>query len=139
MPGSTSHPNAYKSFLATREKFWAALNEDDRRRATELGGELYAKYGDERAKKRLNLEMTREKLKLTGSHLGRPTGMLMLLPGPDGRVRSIPDTVFWSPRYWSPQQYWALQDRIWEQPRGRVDIGPVQPADAEPVAPPEKR
>ncbi|MFC4819047.1 tetratricopeptide repeat protein [Dokdonella ginsengisoli] len=124
----------YGSFVATRERFRTALSEDERRRAMELRNELYAKYGDEHAKKRLNLEMTREKLKLTGSHLGRPKGVLMLLPGPDGRVRAITDSVFWNPRYWSPQQYWALQDRIWEPSKGRVDVGPVQPVDAEPAA-----
>ncbi len=129
----------YKSFLATREKFWVGLSEDERRRAADLGKALYAEYGDERAKKRLDLEMTREKLRITGSHLGRPKGALVLLPGPDGRPRPIPDTVFWSPRYWNPQQYWSLQDRVWEQPKGHVDVGPVQPVDAQPPTPLEER
>ena len=128
----------YTSFLATRERFRAALSEDERRRAADLGKELYAKYGDEYAKKRLNLEMTREKLKLIGSHLGRPTGSVVRLPGPDGRLRSISDAVFWSPRYWNPPQYWALQDRVWEPSKGRVDVGPVQPVDAQPPASPEE-
>lgn len=122
----------YPSFVATRERFRAALSEDERRRGMDLREELYAKYGDEHAKRRLNLEMTREKLKITGSHLGRPKGALVLLPGPDGRPRAIPDTVFWSPRYWSPRQYWARQDRVWEAPKARVDVGPVQPVDVEP-------
>lgn len=128
----------YPSFVATRERFRAALSEDERRRAMDLRDDLYAKYGDEHAKRRLDLEMTREKLKTTGSHLGRPKGALVLVPGPDGRPRAITDTVFWSPRYWNPQQYWALQDRIWETPKGHVDVGPVQPIDAEP-APSEGR
>lgn len=122
----------YPSFLATREKFRASLSEDERRRAADLGKELHAKYGDEYAKKRLELAMMREKIKLTGSHLGRPSGMVVRLPGPDGRLRSIPDAVFWSPRYWSPQTYWTLQDRVWEPSKGRVEVGPVQSVDAPP-------
>ena len=63
--------HGYPSFLATREKFRASLNENERRRAADLGKELHAKYGDEYAKKRLDLAMMREKIKLAGSQLGR--------------------------------------------------------------------
>jgi len=122
----------YKSFVATRDKFWAALNEEERVRALDLSKKLYAKYGDESAKKRLNLEMTREKIGLVGSHLGRPKGAIIYLPGPNGGLRAISDTVFYDPRYWSPEKYWSWQDHFWNLPRGQVDVGPVQPVDETP-------
>lgn len=125
----------YKSFVATREKFWAALSEDERHRALETGKQLYAKYGDEHAKKRLNFEMTREKIKLTGSHLGRPGTLVVNVPGPDGkRMRPIDASLFYAARYWSPEEYWSWQDQRWEPPQGHVDVGPVQSIEAEPAA-----
>lgn len=125
----------YKSFVATRDKFWAALDEDERRSALELGRQLRAEYGDERAKPRLNLDMTRTKNKITGSHLGFAGGLSVLVPGPDGRLHGIPGVLFYQPQYWKPQDYWSWQDRVWELPQEHVEVGPVQPAGDTPERP----
>ncbi|MBO9661322.1 hypothetical protein [Dokdonella sp.] len=121
----------YESLVATREKFWAALDEIERRRALDLGKDLYAKYGDEHARDRLEREIVRAKNQLTGSHLGRAGTIAVLLPGPDGRMRPVDGSLFYSSRYWDPKKYRDWQDQRWELPQGHVEVGPVQQA-AEP-------
>lgn len=118
----------YESFVATREKFWAALSEDERRRALELGKELYAKYGDEHARDRLDLEIERAKNRLTGSHLGRAGTLVVNVRGPDGRTRPIDGSLFYGSRYWNPESYREWQDQLWAPPQGHVEVGPVQQA-----------
>lgn len=132
----------YTSFVATREKFWAGLSEDERRRALEVGKDLYAKYGDENAQDRLDFEMIRTRNRLTGSRLGRPGTVVVRLPGPDGRtLRNVDGSIFYSARYWNPGNYRSWQDEHWEAPaQGRVDVGPVQVLDDDaPAAPDQKR
>lgn len=127
----------YPSFIATREKFWAELGEDERRHALDVGKTLYATYGDEHAEQRLRLEMLRAKRQLTGSHLGRPGTIAVNVQGPDGRrFRRVDGALFYSERYWNPENYRQWQDRRWQDPpRGRVEVGPVQPATDEPGPP----
>ncbi|MFC4819046.1 hypothetical protein [Dokdonella ginsengisoli] len=122
----------YESFVATREKFWAAMNEDERSKALEFGRGLYEKYGDEHANKRLEFEMERSKRQITGSRLGRPGTLVVNVRGPDGRrLRSVDGSLFYSAKYWKPENYRAWQDQRWDLPEGKVEVGPVQPA-AEP-------
>lgn len=122
----------YPAFVATRDKFWAALNDDERRRALELGRELREKYGDEHARSRQSLTMTRAKIGTTGSHLGYAGNLDVRLLGPDGRTRRFSGSEFYASRYWSPKEYWAWQDLIWAPSQGEVDVGPVQPTDEVP-------
>lgn len=116
----------YPSFIATRDRFWAALGEDERPAALEAAKALRTKYGDEHAQGRQGLEMMRAKLNVTGSHLGYAGNLSIKLPGPDGRMRSFSGPQLYRPRYWSPKEYWTWQDQIWE-PQGQVEVGPVQP------------
>ena len=120
----------YESMLTTREKFWVSLDDGERARALELGKDLYAKYGDEQARDRLDREIVRARNQLTGSHLGRAGTLLVSVPGPDGRMRPLDGSLFYGAEYWSPERYRDWQDQLW-QPQGRVDVGPVQQA-AEP-------
>lgn len=122
----------YDSFVATREKFWAELSEDERRRAIEVGQGLYAKYGDEHAQKRLDFEMARTQRQLTGSRLGRPGTVVVKVAGPDGDSRSVDGSLFYSAKYWKPENYRAWQDRRWDLPQGHVEVGPVQSSDETP-------
>lgn len=123
----------YESFVATREKFWAAMNEDERRQALEVGRGLYEKYGDERANKRLEFEMARTKRQLTGSRLGRPGTVAVNLQGPEGRrFRAVDGSLFYSAKYWKPENYRAWQDQRWDLPQGKVEVGPVQPTGQTP-------
>lgn len=124
----------YEAMVATREKFWAALDEAERRRALELGKDLYAKFGDEHARDRLDREIVRAKTQLTGSRLGRAGTLAVFVPGPDGRMRPIDGSLFYSARYWSPERYRDWQDQRWELPQGHVEVGPVQPVAAPPSA-----
>lgn len=116
----------YRSMLATREKFWAALDDGERERALRLGKDLYAKYGDEHARDRLDREIVRAKNQLTGSHLGRAGTLAVFVPGPDGKMRPIDGALFYGSRYWNPEQYRDWQDLRWELPQGHVEVGPVQ-------------
>ena len=126
----------YPSFIATREKFWAALGEDERRHALDVGKTIYATYGDERAHERLRFEMSRAKRQLTGSHLGRPGTIAVNVQGPDGRrFRRVDGALFYNERYWNPESYLHWQDRHWDLPRGHVEVGPVQPTADDPGSP----
>ncbi|MDZ4326665.1 MAG: hypothetical protein U1A73_16845, partial [Pseudomonas sp.] len=47
----------YRIILAIRERYWAELTEAERERASEVGQAVYAEYGDDVAKKRLERAM----------------------------------------------------------------------------------
>ncbi|HEY0180809.1 MAG TPA: hypothetical protein VGC30_14435 [Dokdonella sp.] len=120
----------YRDFAITRERYWLALDDGERKRALELGEAIYAEYGDEVAKPRLNRELRRAMTQVTGSRVGRAGTVVVRVKGPDGRTRPIDGTLYYSPRYWQPEQYWQWQDRMWrEPPKAHVEVGPLQPAD----------
>ena len=119
----------YRQFLLYRERYWAALDEPGRADAIMRGQALYAEYGDDVAKPRLERIMTRERRKITGSRLGF-VGKLRIIPntGPmAGSGMSLDAEQYYADKYWKPKAYWALQDEIWEAPpKGRVDVGDLE-------------
>jgi hypothetical protein len=124
----------YPNFLILRERYWSLLDEATRAEAIERGQRVYAEYGDELAKPRLEKVLRREKRKLTGSRTGF-VGNITIIPntGPlAGAGMSIPGERFYAKEYWEPERYWALQDTIWKSPpRGEVHVGDLVPgADA---------
>lgn len=121
----------YPDFLATRERYWQALSADERSRAIEVGQAIYAEFGDAVAKRRLEQELTRARVQITGSHLGRVGNLQVQLRQADGSFSvPVPSTRYYDPRYWQPEQYWQWQDRKWQDPpEGRVEVGPLQSVD----------
>ncbi|GAB3513682.1 sel1 repeat family protein [Pseudoxanthomonas daejeonensis] len=117
----------YEGFVGHRERYWAAMDEEERTRALELGQEVYAKYADAASEPRLAAVMHRERAKQAGSRTGFTGALKIYVPGPGGTYDQIDGSKYYDERYWDPKQYRALQDSIWARSyTGRVDVGPVE-------------
>jgi len=128
----------YPGLIALRERYWAGLSEAERKRAVDVGQSVYAEYGDEVAKPRMERELARARLQITGSRVGH-VGTLKI-PGAihigkgawlngnakvDGGDfnRQIDGTRYYADNYWDPKEYWHWQDVRWAQAEGRVEVG----------------
>lgn len=126
----------YAGFLGLRERYWDELSEDERKRAIEVGQELYAKYGDAAAQPRIATALRRERLRMTGSRTGFTGNLEIFVPSPGGGT-VISGAKFYDKRYWDPKLYQEWHDAIWAKPRiGRVSVGEVETVKAD--APPLK-
>jgi hypothetical protein len=118
----------YPSLIAVRENYWSQLDDDERKRAVDVGQAIYAEYGDAVAKPRLAMELRRGQSQVTGSHVGLVGDLAIKVPGPGGDLISIPSEQYYAPRYWDERQYWAWQDALWKAPsHGAVHIGSLEP------------
>ena len=128
----------YPNFLILRERYWHQLDETGRRDALARGQALYAEYGDEVAKPRLEKVMRREARSVTGSRTGF-VGNLTIIPytGPlAGTGVTLRADELYAKKYWNPEQYWQLQDEVWKgPPKGEVEVGELEPVQ-EPVQEP---
>ena len=116
----------YTGFLGIRERYWSALNEEQRALALNEGQSLYSKYGDDAALPRIASVLRREKKRTTGSRLGSVGSLKIYVPGPGG-FEPIDGSKFYDERYWDPAQYQAWHDSIWMKPRiGRVTVGELE-------------
>ncbi len=126
----------YAGFLNMRERYWAQMSEAERARALDVGQGLYAKYGDDAARPRIDAKLRFGRRSTTGSRTGFSANLTIQVPMPDGSMNTIPGAKFYDEKYWDPKEYFAWQDSIWEDPPiGRVDVGDVEtvrdvPADA---------
>ena len=129
----------YRPLLILRERYWNALDEAERAEAIERGAAIYARYGDAVAKPRYANILRRGRMQVTGSRTGYDAGIRIAQPGADGTLdpSSTARADVYDARYWHPESYWALQDRIWiGLPRGEVIVQPLRPDDeADAVAP----
>lgn len=117
----------YRPFLIKREQYWQALTPEQRERAIDEGLQIYAEYGDDVAKPRLELQLRRGGRGATGSRLGSVGALRVMVPGPGGNWIEIPASHYYAAQYWQPEQYWRWQDRIWKAPpEGHVEIGPLK-------------
>jgi len=119
----------YHDFVVLRERYWGELNQVERAAVIERGRAVYAEYGDEVAKPRLEKILRRERRRATGSRTGS-VNFLTIIPatGPlAGTGFTIPGDMYYAPKYWQPEKYWQLQDTIWKAPlKGRVSVGDVE-------------
>ncbi len=130
----------YLALLAWRERYWEELEDDERQRALLEGPAIYAEYGDEVAKPRLERELKRGLRAATGGRVGNPQARNMSVAVVD---RSFPDLAgalqfgksfraerFYDPVYWQPELYWRWQAAVFEKAAtGEVEIGVVEPSD----------
>ncbi len=123
----------YPTMLVHREKYWAALNEQERQQAIELGRGIYQEYGDAVAKKRLEIALRRAKNSTTGSRTGMVGSLSITIFTPSGS-ETIDGAHYYQEKFWKPEKYWQWQDAGWKNPpKGTVDIGPLQiGADSKP-------
>ncbi len=122
----------YKGFLIERERYWAALDDAQRQRAIEIGRKVYAAYGDDVARPRLEKRLERGRRQITGSRVGFVGGLKIMVPGPDGNSWvTIDGTTYYADRYWRPADYFEWQERIWsDPPTGTVEVLPIAADDA---------
>lgn len=123
----------YRVMLIQREVYWQSLDAAQRERALALGEDLYAEYGDDVARPRLEAEMRRTLREGTGSRLGKPVGAVTIsMQTPAGPI-TVDGSQFYHPDYWEPERYRAWQDRDWiGPPKGVVEIGPLQSGSTPP-------
>lgn len=113
--------------VSFRERYWAGLDETERKRSLELGPKIYAEYGDEVAKPRLETVLRRGRRNQTGSRTGMLGNLKIFVPGP-GEGTYISGTEFYDPRFWEPAKYWEWQGKVMkglqdELKEGRVIVG----------------
>lgn len=120
----------YHDFIVMRERYWNEMDEAERASAISRGQDVFAEYGDDVAKPRLEAILRRERRRMTGSRTGY-VGNLTIIPntGPmAGTGMTLSGDQYYAKEYWEPKQYWQLQDEIWRAPaRGRVDASELQP------------
>lgn len=105
----------YRGFMALRERYWAALDENERARAIERGPRVFDQYADSVARPRLARVMRRVRNASTGSRTGMQTSMRMYA-GPPGSEQ-IDDGYLHADRFWNPDSYQAMMDRAWSKRR----------------------
>ncbi len=119
----------FKVMLIKREVYWEALDEAERERAISVGQALYAQYGDDVAKSRLERVLHRGRMQTTGSKTGTVGTGKIEFQTPSGPI-SIDATSYYHPDYWEPERYWAWQDKHWkEPPTSEVKVGPLETSD----------
>lgn len=111
--------------LGLRERYWAELEPDEQARALEVGPAVYAEFGDAVAQPRLERELRRGLLNVTGSHTGAVGGMRMVARDARG-MRYLEPDVFYRDEYWQPAQYWQWRDRQLEAAGRAIGTGSVE-------------
>ncbi|MFO1494310.1 MAG: hypothetical protein U1F26_06575 [Lysobacterales bacterium] len=119
----------YRDFLTLREHYWLNLSEREREQALKVGADIYAEFGDDVAKPRLEKVIDRGRRQATGSRTGFRGALTVLIPG-NGDWISIDAEQYYNDRYWQPDQYFQWQDQIWrDTERGRVEVGALSTED----------
>ncbi|WP_051282847.1 sel1 repeat family protein [Silanimonas lenta] len=120
----------YPAFALFREMYWQELTPEERRRAIELNGPLWAEYGDAMAKPRLERRMRTARRQVTGSRVGFVGYLSIEVATPYGS-RSIDGSKVYDEVYWDPRRYWAWQDEDWKRlGSGTVEVGTVRQTTA---------
>lgn len=116
----------YQLFLGFRERYWDALDEGERKRAVEIGQGIYAEYGDEVAKPRLETVLRRQGRNFAGTRTGSVGALQIIIPGP-GMGTHISGNDFFDRRFWEPKRYWQWQGEIMEGVKeGRVIVSDLK-------------
>ena len=112
----------YARYLGHRERYWEQLTAAEREQAQTLGEQLYAEYGDQVAKPRMEDILQRGRAQLTGSRVGshNPNRVYQGLPPMSGLGSQMvsgpvaPELVgFADSKFWQPSEYWAFQDEAY--------------------------
>ncbi len=119
----------YPLMLAKRERYWGELDAGSRARALEIGQQVYAEYGDDVAKARLDRELRFAKRNTTGSRVGSVGALTIVIPTASG-TEVIDGTKFYDEKFWDVDQYLEWQDNDWKHnAEGTVDVGEVMTLD----------
>jgi uncharacterized protein len=120
----------YKDFLAVREHYWSELSPEEQARALKVGQQIYAEFGDDVAKPRLEHKINKGRKLTTGSRTGYKGAVTVMLPG-NGSWITLDGEQYYSDKFWQPERYFEWQDQLWREPyRGKVEVGDVSAADS---------
>jgi len=116
----------YHDFVRLRDAWWAELDAGQRERALQRRQDVFAQYGDQVAKPRLESAMRGRLSKITGSRVGHVHSGLQVVQhtgATAGEVQSGAD--YYDPEYWKPELYWCLHDTYWMAPlrQQQIDVG----------------
>lgn len=129
----------YTNLLAAREHYWESLDAGERRAALEIGRKVYAEYGDDVAKPRMELVLKRALNRITGSRTGSKGlagNLKILIPGAGGVWTRLDAEDFYRDEYWRPTEYWTWKDLYIEGPkRGTVTAGDLHDTRPRPPKP----
>lgn len=121
----------YKDFTAIREHYWNSLSERERERALDVGKDIYADFGDDVAKPRLERKIDQGRRQTTGSRTGFKGALTVMLPGNGDWIR-LDGEQYYNDKFWQPELYFEWQDQIWREPyRGRVEVGALTEQSAD--------
>ena len=116
----------YRLFLGKRERYWRELDAAERAAALEVGAALYAEYGDDIARPRLDQTLHYARRQTTGSRVGFVSSMKVQVPTAAGWI-AVDGSRYYDKQYWHPVQYAAFTDAIWTPlPKDRVEVGPMR-------------
>lgn len=137
----------YRDLAIQRELYWSRLSEAERAQALKIGQDVYAEYSDEQGQHRLERELSRESLKVTGSHAGFAGNGFVAhsfssLMSMDAHLHNFRDTDaelfqlgdYYSDAVWKTNEYLHVKDLQWSLKgplQGNVNVGelgPVRPA-----------
>ena len=128
----------YEELLVVRERYWAALDAAERRAAIDIGHKVYAEYGDDVAKPRMNLVLQRALRKMTGSRTGSKAlagNLEVRIPAIGGGWIKMDVETFYRDELWRPSVYWAWKDmNIEGAKRGRVETSDIHDVTTKPAA-----
>lgn len=108
-----------RALLAYREHYWSRLDAAQRERATAIGLDLYAEYGDHVAQERL------ERIMAKGQSRAAATRSAYLYV--NGHLE------WYQAKFWRPTQYWAFQEILIRDAMphaddpGQVHVRPLEP------------
>lgn len=112
----------YPGYVELRERYGKQMDAAERERALEIGEAVFAEYGDNVAKPRMEGVLRRHRSR-GGSlgaddYQGSPPGI-----GMSGGTPGTPLRGFHDARFWKPDAYWTWQDETYESlgaPKSRV-------------------
>jgi hypothetical protein len=117
----------YPLFTVKREAYWAALDAAQREQALTIGAQLYAEFGDQVAKPRMERSLRIGRMGMTGSRVASPASLQVLVPT-GGAWVSLPGTIYYRNHFWRPREYFEWFDALHAAPpHGVVEVGPMAP------------
>lgn len=138
-----------RRLLVIREKMWDGLTAAQRTQVEQLGPDYYARFGDEVARPRADVEIRRFARTMTGSRIGyRNQAIDITQGGPingsfgnatPGMLAASAQVVgqttgeeFYADDRTQTASYWQTQDAELGSGIGSVDVGPMMPARDKP-------
>jgi TPR repeat protein len=116
----------YKDFLTLREYYWNELDAKERERALAVGKKIYAEFGDDVAKPRLESRIRKGARQATGSRTGFKGALTIMVPGAGGWI-TMDANEYYKDEYWKPDLYFKWQDQLWQEyQRGHVEVGALE-------------